>query len=97
MSDTNFTPGKWEVRIEQVVPTSKAVCYTVATDDYDVVSPRLGIRSEADANLIAASKALYEALYQVVELVKDPGGYCMQHPAVQAGIDALDKSRGEES
>jgi len=62
MSDTKFTPGNWQFRIEQIVPTSRETCFTVATDDFDIVSPMLGIRREQDAHLMAAAKKLYEAL-----------------------------------
>ena len=72
MTDTKFTPGFWEVRIEQILPTSKAECFTVATDNFDIISPMLGIRNEQDANLIAAAPDLYSALD---EAVKDLVGY----------------------
>jgi len=62
MTDTKFTPGDWEVRIEQIVPTSNETCFTVVTDDFDVVSPMMGIRNEFDAGLIAAAPKLYAAL-----------------------------------
>lgn len=55
MSDMKFTPGQWEVRVEQIAPGSNETCFTVATDEFDVVSPLLGIRNEWDAELIAAA------------------------------------------
>ena len=62
MSEFKGTPGAWEVRVEQITPGSNATCFTVATDDFDVVSPLLGIRCEDDAALIAAAPDLLEAL-----------------------------------
>jgi hypothetical protein len=66
MSNAKFTFGKWEARVEQIAPTSKAECFTIATDDFDIVSPMLGIRSEHDALLMAAAPEMYEALLAFV-------------------------------
>ena len=64
MSEFKGTPGAWEVRVEQIAPGSNATCFTVATDDFDVVSPLLGIRCEDDAALIAAAPDLLDELVE---------------------------------
>lgn len=75
MSEFRGTPGAWEVRVEQIAPGSNAACFTVATDDFDVVSPLLGIRCEDDAALIAAAPDLLEALLLVREDIVVAGGH----------------------
>jgi len=62
MSNTNFTQGDWQVRVDQIVPSSKAESFVVVTDDFDVISPMLGTRNEYDASLIAAAPKMYAAL-----------------------------------
>lgn len=66
MSEFKGTKGAWEVRVEQIAPGSNATCFTVAADDFDVVSPLLGVRCEDDALLIAAAPELLEALRSIV-------------------------------
>jgi hypothetical protein len=66
MSNTNFTQGDWQVRVDQIVPSSKAESFVFATDEFDVISPMLGIRNESDANLIAAAPKMYAALSQLL-------------------------------
>lgn len=94
MSDMKFTPGRWEVRIEQIAPGSNETCFTVATDEFDVVSPLLGIRNEWDAELIAAARDMYEALQQAITSMQD-SGYQNSHVVIRAGKAALAKARGE--
>jgi hypothetical protein len=67
MSTEKFTQGDWEVRVDQIVPSSKAECFVVATDEFDIISPFHGIRNESDANLIAAAPKMYEALDEAVK------------------------------
>ena len=78
MSTGNFTKGDWRVQTEQIWPNSAKECFTVVSDEWDVVSPLLGIRLEADATLIAAAKKLYQAL----------GGLCQaaEYGCVEMGI-----------
>ena len=91
MSDTKFTPGNWQFRIEQIVPTSRETCFTVATDEFDVVSAMLGIRSEHDAHLIAAAPAMFELFIDLLDNYE-----C--GPEVDRKIDAIvAKARGEKS
>ena len=101
MTDTKFTPGSWEVRIEQILPTSKAECFTVATDNFDIVSPMLGIRNEQDANLIAAAPDLYEAL-EIMLADYWEGSECFDKESqayaktvINQSRAALTKARGE--
>ena len=110
MSNTNFTQGNWQVRVDQIVPSSKAESFLVATDEFDVISPMLGIRNEYDASLIAAAPKMYEALD---EAVKDLVAYQFNarmaaksdsawvgvseilQPSVDMARSALAKARGE--
>ena len=110
MSNTNFTQGDWQVRVDQIVPSSKAESFVVATDEFDVISPMLGIRNEYDASLIAAAPKMYEALD---EAVKDLVAYQFNarmaaksdsawvgvseilQPSVDMARSALAKARGE--
>ena len=110
MSNTNFTQGDWQVRVDQIVPSSKAESFLVATDEFDVTSPMLGIRNEYDASLIAAAPKMYEALD---EAVKDLVAYQFNarmaaksdsawvgvseilQPSVDMARSALAKARGE--
>lgn len=70
----DFTKGAWEPAIEQVTPTSNATTFTVVTDDYDIVSCRLGVRNEHDAVLIAtagtAATKLAEQGYDAVKVLE---------------------------
>jgi hypothetical protein len=77
MSEFKGTPGAWEVRVEQIAPGSNATCFTVATDDFDVVSPLLGIRCEDDAALIAAAPDLLKVLQEVQEFARGWSQYEM--------------------
>ena len=110
MSNTNFTQGDWQVRVDQIVPSSEAESFAVVTDDFDVISPMLGIRNEYDASLIAAAPKMYEALD---EAVKDLVAYQFNarmaaksdsawvgvseilQPSVDMARSALAKARGE--
>ena len=110
MSNTNFTQGNWQVRVDQIVPSSKAESFVVVTDDFDVISPMLGIRNESDASLIAAAPKMYAALD---EAVKDLVAYQFNarmaaksdsawvgvseilQPSVDMARSALAKARGE--
>lgn len=91
MSDTKFTPGEWEVRMEQITASSSG-CYTIATDERDVVSATLGIRSEADANLMAASKLLYDMLNECANQLSAMGA----NGHARLARAALAKARGEK-
>ena len=62
------TPGPWAVQVAEPIITSHATAYEIVTDDFDVVGGRVGIRSAADACLIAAAPDVYEALEALVEL-----------------------------
>ena len=110
MSSTEFTPGSWRTCIHQIVPSSTAECFVVETDDFDVISPMLGIRNEHDALLISAAPDMYRALD---EAVKDLVAYQtnariaavfdadwlgvseLVQPSVDMARSALAKARGE--
>jgi hypothetical protein len=110
MSNTNFTQGDWQVRVDQIVPSSKAESFVVVTDEFDIISPSHGIRNESDANLIAAAPKMYAALD---EAVKDLVAYQFNarmaaksdsawvgvseilQPSVDMARSALAKARGE--
>lgn len=63
MSNENFTPGEWEVQEFYYENGKRTVYEIVYNEDGDRVSE--GVDNKADAYLMAASKAMYEALEDV--------------------------------
>lgn len=75
--ETRFTPGPWKVRgVEVVIPDGPFNSCAYA-----------GTR--ANANLMAAAPALYEALDIICR------EFAQQHPLIKAGRSALSLARGQ--
>jgi len=90
-----WTKGQWEVRVEQIAPTSNETCFTVATDEYDVISPMLGIRKEEDANLIAVAPELYKKLDMLHSYLLEDDSHYAESQEFNEVETLMAKARGE--
>lgn len=68
MSGEKFSQGEWYI---QDMDWRKRHILCVVTDNYDVISPDLGVRNKCDANLIACAPEMYHALNDIVKLGLD--------------------------
>lgn len=98
MRDHTKTP--WEVRVEQITPTSNETCYTVVTDEYDIVSPMLGIRKEEDARYIVHCvnnhKRLLEVLRNVMAYLPQTDGWTVKDMEIDEARTLLAELEAEK-
>ena len=91
---SGWTPGPWAVQVAEPMITSRATAYEIVTDGFDVVGGRVGIRSAADACLIAASPDMADALRQW-QHAEETGDDAELANARKSRDMALAKARGE--
>lgn len=110
MSKPAFTPGPWVFAPERA-PTSRGFCRIVGSEAkpnrrnlvhvMGLYCDAKGVEADANARLIAAAPALYDAVEALVEcFIKrgpfdEPLGSSEQAPSINAGIAALKQARGE--
>jgi len=89
MANEKFTKGYWGV---QGVEWRNRQVTCVVTDDFDVISPDIGIRNICDAYLIAQSKNMYRMLVKIHDSMAGNGEYGEFYYDVR---ELLAKARGE--
>lgn len=103
MTEVNFTPGNWIVVPygdgDQLVICSDDENWRIAFMATPGGSPGAMEKIRADANLLAASKDLYEALDRADWLLRaicgQDGNYPDEREIIAAARSALSKARGE--
>jgi len=101
MSETKFTPGPWEVRLDDSTFGPKLEIHQEGAENRVPICERdLGFNddvdeeSKANAHLIAAAPEMYEAIEGLLNVISETRGEDARQAVIKAN-EVLAKARGD--